>query len=242
MKKVIENFDRAAEQYESQAKPQAALAATLAEWVLPEEKIGRALELGAGTGLFTRRMLPWAGVYTATDAAPKMVALGRAHCPTAKWQVLDARIPSGLDPIDWLFACSLLQWLPEPQTVLQHWRKILQPGGRMVLAVLLPGTLGELHSLLPEVKPLDWHTATEWRSMVKHAGLAIEREQTWEKRSVHANSLELLRAVHAMGLAPHRSVGAGRLRAALQRYNQRHVTPGGVQATWRAWLVRARAR
>jgi malonyl-CoA O-methyltransferase len=242
MKDVIENFDRAAEKYERHAAPQAVVAEALAQWILSEERKGRALEFGAGTGLFTRQMLPWTETYLATDAAPKMVELGRQHCPSAKWQVLDARAPTGLGQMDWVFACCLLQWLPEPQEVLQSWRKILSPNGQLAIAVLLPGTLGELQTILPEARPLDWRTAAEWRGMVEHAGFALEREQEWEHHSIHPNSLELLRAVHAMGLAPQRVVGPGRLRAALHAYNEKHAVPRGVCATWRAWLARAQAR
>jgi malonyl-CoA O-methyltransferase len=242
MKDIIENFDRAAEKYESHAQPQAAVAGALAEWILPRERKGHALELGAGTGLFTRRMLPWAGIYTASDAAPKMVALGRQHCPAATWQVLDARTPTGVEQMDWIFACCLLQWLPEPQEALRNWRKILKPDGQLAIAVLLPGTLGELQTILPEAKPLDWHSAAEWRGLVERAGFALEREQEWEHHSIHPHSLALLRAVHAMGLAPHQAVGPGRLRAALRAYNEVHAAPGGVHATWRAWLARAKAR
>jgi ubiquinone/menaquinone biosynthesis C-methylase UbiE len=241
MKNIIENFDQAAAHYESLAQPQAALAENLAQWILPAERKGRALELGAGTGLFTRRMLPWNGIYTATDAAPKMVAVGRAHCPTADWKVLDAREPPGVESMDWLFACSLLQWMPEPQKVLQRWRKILKPDGQLAVAVLLPGTLGELQSVLPQIKPLDWHSAAEWRMLVENAGFCLEREQSGEQQSLHPNSLELMRAVHGMGLAPRQMVGPGRLRTALREYNQRHAIPGGVRTTWRAWLARAKA-
>jgi trans-aconitate methyltransferase len=241
MKDIIENFDRAAEKYELHAGPQDLVDETMAQWILPEERKGNALEFGAGTGLFTRQMLPWAGTYLATDAAPKMVALGHQHCPEAKWQVWDARAPTSLGQMDWIFACCLLQWLPDPQKILKNWKKILKPHGRLAIAVLLPGTLGELQSILPEAKPLDWHSALEWRGMVECVGFALEREQTWEHHSVHSNSLELLRAVHAMGLAPRQAVGPGRLRAALRTYNEKHVAPGGVRATWRAWLARAQA-
>jgi trans-aconitate methyltransferase len=242
MKDVIESFDRAAGSYERHAQPQAALATELANWISPAEKKGRALELGAGTGLFTRWMLPWAGTYTATDAAPKMVELGRARCPSAHWKVLDARALDSQEEVNWVFACSLLQWMPDPQAVLQNWRNFLTADGKLLLAVLLPGTLGELQSILPEAKPLNWHPAAEWRSMAEAAGFAIEREQTSEQQILHPNSLELLRAVHAMGVAPQHAVGPGRLRVALRIYNEKYATAGGVQSTWRAWLVRAQVR
>jgi malonyl-CoA O-methyltransferase len=240
MKNVIDNFDRAAERYENHAQPQAAVAKALAEWILPQERKGCALEFGAGTGLLTRLLQPWEGNYTATDAAPRMVAQGRVHCPHAEWQTMDARQPKNIAPVNWIFACSLLQWMSQPQTVLQHWRRLLSPGGQLAFAVLLPGTLSELAEQLPEATPLDWHTENEWRSMVEAAGFIIEREQVWEHTSLHANSLELLRAVHAMGLAPKNAVGPGRLRKALRSYDDKHRVAGSVEATWRAWLVRAK--
>lgn len=241
MKNIIENFDRAADRYESLARPQAALAAELADWIKPEERKGSALELGAGTGLFTRQVLPWDGTYTATDAAPKMVALGRQLCPRVEWKVMDARSPNGASPVNWIFACSLLQWFPEPLAVLQAWRKFLRLEGQLALAVLLPGTLGELQSVLPEAKPLNWHPASAWRDMVARAGFAVEREQEWEQPCLYPNSLELLRSIHAMGLAPHRAVTGGRLRTALREYNHQHARPGVFRPPGRpGWCVRER--
>jgi hypothetical protein len=35
--------------------------------------------------------------------------------------------------------------------------------------------------------------------------------------------------------------GPGRLRVALRDYDQKFTVAGGVQATWQAWLARAKA-
>jgi len=239
MSDVIQNFDRAVAGYDAHSAPQAKLAAELARWIAPGERRGRAVEFGAGTGLFTRRMQPWSGSYLATDAAPRMVELGRARCPSASWAILDARQPATLDSVDWIFSCNLLQWLDDPEAAIKGWRKILVPRGQLLAAVLVPGSLLELQSVLPDSSPLRWRTTDEWRVILRHSGFSIVHESVWEHREIYPHSLAFLHAIHAMGLAPRRASRVGQLRAALRAYDEKFAAPGGVFATWRAWLVRA---
>jgi trans-aconitate methyltransferase len=238
---TIASFHRAAATYAAYAAPQAALAAALAAWVPPAARRGRALEFGAGPGLLTAHLLPWSGSYHATDAAAGMVRLGEVRCPAAAWSVRDAREPAGLGPVSSIFACGLLQWLDQPAVTLRRWRAEITPGGSLTLGVWLPGTLGELESLLPNAAPVRWRSPREWENIVTHAGFALERSDVWEHRSLHSSAHSLLRAVHTMGLAPRRAVGPGRLRTVLRRYDELFATSSGVSATWRAWLARATA-
>jgi len=240
MTDIIANFNRSALAYETLARPQALLAAELAQLVPPTERHGRALEFGAGPGLFTEQVQPWNGDYLATDAAAAMVQRGRIRCAAATWRQQDARTAAKVEPVDWLFACNLLQWFEHPETVLRSWRTTLRPGGHLVVAVLLRGTLGELSGVLPEVPPLIEKTATQWQALVSKAGFAVEASRSWDYVSVYPSALAFLRSMHAMGFAPRRLVGPGRLRAALRAYDQQYAGPGGVRATWQAWLARAR--
>ncbi len=239
MNQVVENFDRSVHGYETQCLPQDALACELAKWVPFEERSGYAVEFGAGTGLFTRKVQPWCGPYLATDASPNMVATGMQRCPIVAWKVHDATDAQGVGVADWIISCSLLQWLQDPAATLRSWHGIMKPGGHLLIGVLLPGTLNELRQLLPEASPLPWHTAEEWPQLVNQAGFALERMQTWQHVEVYADALELLRAVHAMGLAPRRTVGPGRLRSAIKQYDQYFAVPGGVRSTWQAWMGKA---
>jgi malonyl-CoA O-methyltransferase len=241
MTDIVQNFGRAAEDYDKFSQPQAAFASALAEIITPEERRGRAIEFGAGTALFTRQMMPWNGVYLATDAAARMVEIGRSRCPSASWKVMDANTTTGLGPADWIFACNLLQWLETPEVVLQSWRKLLAPGGQLAVAILLEDTFCELQELLPAAQPLRWRSAEAWRALVEQAGFGLERAEHWRQTSIHTSALDLLRGIHGMGLAPQRLSSAGKLRTALRTYDQRFAAPGGVRATWQGWLARARA-
>jgi alkylation response protein AidB-like acyl-CoA dehydrogenase len=64
-------FDRHAGRYDTHATVQREAAAWLAEW-LPQIIDGHALELGAGTGLFTRHLATRATQLVATDTAMKV--------------------------------------------------------------------------------------------------------------------------------------------------------------------------
>ncbi|HVU37107.1 MAG TPA: methyltransferase domain-containing protein [Opitutales bacterium] len=241
MNEVVEKFDRSVEGYEANCAPQEALAAELARWVPYEERSGFAIEFGAGTGLFTRKMQPWCGPYLATDASAQMVATGIRLCPIVAWLQHDAQNAQSLGPADWVFACNLLQWLDNPAEILSGWRDLLKPGGHLVIAVLLEGTFGELQQILPEANPLTWRSAGAWSSLVTQAGFAIERAEIWQHLEIYPSSLDFLRSVHAMGLAPRHLVGPGRLRTALRKYDGQYAIAGGVRSTWRGWLARAAA-
>jgi len=239
MTDIIQNFDRSVEGYAAYAAPQAALAAEMADWIAHEERSGYAIEFGAGTGLFTRRVQPWAGPYLATDAAPRMVAAGVQRCPVVAWKQHEAQLPQSLGMADWIFACNLLQWLENPEEILSGWRKILKADGRLVIAVLMTGTLGELLQVLPETRTLHWRSDREWAQILKQAGFAIERAQTWKHVEVYPSAMDFLRVIHTMGLAPWRSTGPGRLRTALKEYDLNFAVRGGVRSTWQVWLARA---
>ncbi len=238
---VIENFDRSVAGYEAHSAPQAALAAALAQWILPSERHGVAIEFGAGTGLFTQQVQPWKGTYTATDAAPGMIQRGKTLVPAANWKIADARQSLSLGPADWIFACNMLQWVDNPEAVLGGWRKIAAAEGQIALAVLLPETFQELEAVLPGSSPVRWHTADAWSQYLEGAGFAIERASEWRHIAVAPSALAWLRSLHAMGLAPRRTMGAGRLRTALRHYDEDYPTNGGVRATWAGWLMRGRA-
>ena len=82
-------FDRRASDYERHAPVQREAAQWLAEW-LPGEIEHPALELGAGTGLFTRHLVGRTKRLVASDIAPRMVQAGIDRLPDAV--ILDQRL------------------------------------------------------------------------------------------------------------------------------------------------------
>lgn len=225
MNALERSFGRAAEGYDAHAPVQTAMAEWLAEW-LPERRVGAALELGAGTGLFTRLAMSSAATYVASDASAEMVARGRARLPGAEWRVARAeRAPAG--PWDRVFSSSMLQWVDDPAAVLRRWREVLAPGGRVLAGFYVADTLPELRGLLGDAAPLRWRGSEEWRAAFAAAGLRILRSDTEERVFGYADARELLRSLHGVGAAPARLLEPSRLLGWLR---ERRGAP--MDATW----------
>jgi malonyl-CoA O-methyltransferase len=224
------SFDRAAPNYHEHARVQAALADWLAEW-LPVKRDGSALEIGAGPGVFTRKLLPWAGVLTATDISPAMCAAGRAALPQVEWRVMSAEAPEA-GPWDWIFCSSMLQWAADPEKVFAGWHEQLAPGGRLLAGLFAEGSLPEWRAVAGEDSPLAWRTAEEWCACLGRAGLRVVRSEVQPRVFEFPSARAFLRSVHGVGGAPQRRLLLGRLRRLLRAYEARFHVPGGVPATW----------
>lgn len=227
---VAGSFDRAALQYRQHAKVQREMAAWLAEW-LPAVRTGRALEIGAGPGVFTERLVPWKGTLVASDISPAMCEAGRRAVPDAAWCVMSAEAVEG-SGWSWIFCSSMLQWTKRPQTMLARWRERLAPGGRILAGLFVSETLPELRAVTGTAGPVDWRSAADWRADIAAAGLRLERDETRERRVAYGSALELWRSLHRVGAAPVRRTTAGELRRWLRDYDARHRGPDGVAATW----------
>ena len=233
---VTASFDRAASSYERHAEVQTAMAAWLAEWIPPD--LGRAIEIGAGTGLFTRQLVARAGSVVATDAAPAMVAAGRSAVPDAGWRTMRAEVPLP-GPWEGIYSSSMLQWAGAPAEMLRAWRDTLAPGGRVLTGLFAADSLPELRALGVE-PPLVWRTPAEWREAVASAGLRLSRDEADTRVFRHASALELFRMLHGLGSAPARRLTVGGLRRLLAAYEARFGREGGVDSTWTFYRFEAR--
>jgi malonyl-CoA O-methyltransferase len=226
----MDSFDRAARTYNTHAWVQRDLAQWLAEW-LPSARKGLALEVASGTGLFTQKLLPWAGRLIATDASPAMVRQGAAASPEAEWRVAAADDLPAV-PADWIFSSSFLQWAQDPDQLLTHWRSRLAPGGRILAGCFVAPTLAELQEVLPDASPLCWRTASEWEDTILHAGLTLIRAEQQTRTYRFSSSLDLFRSLHGVGAAPSRKLAGAALRAVARRYDERFGSKDGVPSTW----------
>jgi len=227
-------FDACAHTYDENASPQHAFAALVAEFIQPQPG-APVLELGAGTGALTRRLMASVSAnLRATDASRAMVARGREKVPEASWSQLDAFVE--VVPQSALQTSSgLLQWANDPTQVLNAWRASLAPGGKMVHAFPCLPCLGEWRSLVPE-SPVHWRDESAWREIFNRAGLHVSRSQAWVLRPVFPSALALVRSLHLSGVTGRPRIGPGRLRQALRSYDLRFRDPPGVYATW-VWMA-----
>jgi malonyl-CoA O-methyltransferase len=225
---VAESFGARAADYEAHAGLQRAVADRLA-LLLPELERPRVLELGCGTGLFSRHLVNRypQGRFILTDAAPAMIAECRRNLAPARparigYEVMDAGEAGGHADLDLIVSSMTLHWLADPVASLERLRRLLAPSG-----VLLYATLGQ-------------ESFAEWRAVL--AGLSLPSGLAdiqalpgivEEERVVpDTNALAFLRRMKAVGgLTPREDYAPltpGALRRAIRAADAKH----GGRITW----------
>jgi len=225
---VGRSFGARATTYEDHADLQRAVASRLAH-LLPAHTRPRVLELGCGTGLFSRHLVERYpdGELVLTDIAPSMVEQCRRNLDglapaRARFGVMDAGRPTLDGPFDVIATSMTLHWLADPIEAIGRWRCLLAPGGTLVYASVGPESFGE------------------WREVLDAQGLpsgladlavlpgAVEHERV----VVDASTLGFLRRMKSIGgLTPrdgYRPLSPGMLRRAIRAADTRH----GGRITW----------
>jgi len=225
------DFDRRAPHYDAHAGVQHEAAAWLAAW-LPPRIPGPALELGAGTGLFTRHLARRADELRATDISPRMVEAGRLQLPAVAWSQADAAAPPADAAYRWIFSCSVIQWLPDPAAAFHRWHQTSAPGARLLAGWFIRGTLADFLQTCPETAPFVWRDAGTWLQLAAENGWRPLRHETRTFLRLHPDTLSMLRDIHRIGaVVPHR-FHPGELRRILRRHDQLHRGPDGLRTTF----------
>lgn len=106
------------------------------DWLRDRMEIGpdsRVVEVGAGTGLFTRLLLDTGAAVVATDPVPEMLAHLASTLPGAGTAVATAEaLPIADDSVDALVCATAFHWFATPQA-LAEFRRVLKPGGTLGL-------------------------------------------------------------------------------------------------------------
>jgi malonyl-CoA O-methyltransferase len=154
---VAASFGARAGSYELHAGLQRAVADRLA-LALPQLERPRVLELGCGTGLFSRHLVSRYpdGSFVLTDVAPAMIAECRRNLAPAKtahisYEVMDAGEAGGYAGLDLIVSSMTLHWLTDPVASLKRLRPLLAPGGALLYATLGQESFAEWRTVLAEL-------------------------------------------------------------------------------------------
>jgi malonyl-CoA O-methyltransferase len=145
-RQVAASFSKAAASYDSVADLQRAVGTRLMGR-LPDLAPSRWLDLGSGTGCFSRAL---AQNYPeseglALDLAEGMLRYARPLGGATHYVAGDAEsLPLRDASIDLMFSSLAVQWCPDFSAVLSEAARVLKPGGVFAFASLCVGTLSEL--------------------------------------------------------------------------------------------------
>lgn len=258
MTDVARMFSRAAETYDRGASLHRHVAAMIAGQLPEAVEVGAGpvLELGSGTGVLTGLLLRRypSAVLHAVDVAPGMVqCLREQFLGDSRVQCIhgDARTFRASRPYRLVASSSALHWAVPIGVTMRNIHALTAEGGRFCAALMMAGTLAELHAVrsrvapgkLPPVRLVDEGTLL---TAMEGAGFLLEEVRSEVVHARYASAQDFLQTIHAQGLTGGDvSRGAapltrGEIRRIIEEYDRDFRDGhGGVHASYNVLCVSA---
>ena len=222
-RRIAENFAEAAPTYDAAASVQAEIAKHLIAWAAETAPMPQTLlDLGCGTGFAAEAAAAqWPNAQiTALDTAPAMLQAVRRKLPRAEVTLGDASLDLPPARFDLIVSSMMLHWLPDPAAVLLRWRKALQPGGRLYVALLVAGSFAEWRDLCRAQGARDGLWPLPEEKLLTYFPM-IRRHRLFPLTVDYLSARDFLQRLKATGAATpregHRPLGAVALRRILRR-------------------------
>jgi malonyl-CoA O-methyltransferase len=258
---VASDFGGASASYEGAARLQRKMGDAMLETIaqaVPQD--ATVIDLGCGTGWYTRQLAQRFGAHTVgVDLAPGMLAFAKAQSKalskapsnalrpeTIQWLEADAeRLPLAGQSVDLIYSNLMIQWCHNPQGVLRECQRVLRPGGQLWVSTLLLGTLQELQQAWTLADPHQQHV-NGFISAADFAAITVEilPAAQWRSQMItldYPTPMALMNELRQLG-AGYKDIqrrktatAPGRLKQMCQNYPQQ--PDGSIVASYHAgWL------
>lgn len=243
-RQVAASFSRAAASYDAVAELQRHVGTQLLARLPVSLQPHRWLDLGSGTGYFTRALGERYGQETglAVDIAEGMLRHARPQGGAAHFIAGDAEaLPLQTASVDLLFSSLALQWCADFPRVLSEAQRVLRPGGVLAFSSLCVGTLQELRDSWQAVDGFvhvnRFRRFEDYQQCCAASGMQVLSLQR-QAQALHFPDLRSLttslKDLGAHNLNPGRPgglTGRARIRALVEAY-ERWRQPAGLPATY----------
>lgn len=243
-RQVAASFSRAAASYDAVAELQRHVGTQLLARLPVSLQPHRWLDLGSGTGYFTRALGQryGQGPGVAVDIAEGMLRHARPQGGAAHFIAGDAEaLPLQAASVDLLFSSLALQWCADFPRVLSEAQRVLRPGGVLAFSSLCVGTLQELRDSWQAVDGFvhvnRFRRFEDYQQCCAASGMQVLSLQR-QAQTLHFPDLRSLttslKDLGAHNLNPGRPgglTGRARIRALVEAY-ERWRQPAGLPATY----------
>ena len=144
----------------------------------------RILDVGCGTGDLTARLRAelTTELVAGCDFSAGMLEQAAARTRAVRWLQGDAtRLPFTDATFEAVLSTEAFHWFPDPDAALREFRRVLGPGGRLLVALVnvrVPTTSRLAHAGSKALgQPAHWPTRAEMAERVRDAGFTVERQK-----------------------------------------------------------------
>jgi malonyl-CoA O-methyltransferase len=231
---IIASFSKYAHSYDRYALLQKSMAERLATY-LPEIAPSHILELGCGTGVFTRHLLTMPiNKLTLNDISPVMIDTlkSRLSIPSNTKFLIGNAEKISLGKTDLICANAVFQWFLNPMVALTHLKSSLNKTGTLLFSTFGPETLKEFRETAKFINPIPLFSLKQWEKFIKNSGYTLNSIDVEKRKIFSSTTLNLMKNLQQIGAAPVRVFNAGELRKLIRDYDKRFATEHGVYSTW----------
>jgi len=239
--KVIESFSKHVRTYDRNAQLQRSMAERLAA-LIPHPLPEKILEIGCGTGLFTRHLLAQrpSGLIL-NDIAPKMIDYLKNHLSLprgTRFQIGNAE-SLHVPRVQLIAGNAVFQWFQHPETTLKLFHAALEKNGFLAFSTFGPGTLEEFRNTARIEGPTNLLSQKRWKTLLTQAGFECRVFESESRQIFFPDTRGLVRNLQQIGAAPLRIMKPGELKRLMREYDQNYSSPQGVYTHWEMYYCLA---
>jgi len=231
--KIGRNFSKHAHTYDNHAQLQK-LAEKLASF-LPNDTSEQILEIGCGTGLFTKYLLakPAKKIFL-NDISSGMIKHMRLKIslPPYSQIILGNAELLKFQMVDMIAANAVFQWFKNPRVILERLNSYIEENGSLVFSTFGPSTLAELRKVTPLESPALLLSKNKWCKLIEEAGFTVNLSAKESHKTFFPSTLSLLKNIQQIGAAPTQMTSPKILRQLINDYDDICFTNHGVYANW----------
>ncbi len=208
-KSIASRFSASSTSYDQAVVIQPIVVDKIFKMIMSAGAVDRVLEIGCGTGLLTKKIIthfPSARI-DAVDISGKMIARSKtqlaAH-PGIRWLISDIMNLPETTMYPLIVSSSALHWINPVEAGLAKCACLLKKDGCFISAMMVQGTLGELHASRLRVAPhkpprQSLPSMREIRHALQNTGFRILDIIEDVTRVNHPSAEVLLRRIHDQG-------------------------------------------
>ena len=202
---IAHSFGAAASAYDGVAVLQRSVGQDLIENLPTWSGDGFVLDVGAGTGHFSRTL---EGLYPAARVIALDIAEGMLRC-ASEWFTGacvggDAEaLPLATGSIDVIFSNLAIQWCGSPLTAFREFHRVLRPSGHLLFSTFGPKTLQELRRSWAQVDDfshvIEFNEVKVLEQSLSEAGFSVDKLEATVMAIDYVDVMSLMRELKALG-------------------------------------------